>query len=269
MLSLVFLVGFNGIAKAAGSNPFGDVPAKHWAYAAVDKLVTDGVISGDGKGNFQGEQIITRYEMAQIVARALWNAEKASAEDKVLINKLAEEFGRELENLGVRTAALEKNSERLHYFGLLHTHVQAWRNSGVFKNSTTSDTPAANDGYIPGVGYDLYLNYKVNQRWQVKIEDEAVKDLRSGGYWSNGPDAEGIIATGQHADQLYAEGLVGTVNVKIGKFDYASPYGLLFAPSLKATTGVQFAYGDKVRTTLTYGFLRQTWAGNPINPHFG
>jgi hypothetical protein len=270
-LVIVFLLSFGGTALAAAPavNPFGDVPAKHWSYDAVNKLQHDGIIDGDGKGNFQGDRTMTRYEMAQVVARAMWNIEKANAEDKKLIDKLANEYGKELQSLGVRVEALEKKSDKLTFSGFLHLSEQVWNNSGDFHNSTgaTGDTPhPANDGHYPALGIDLYLNYKVNDKWQVKLEDEAVKDFRTGGYWSGLGVSDGAIGGTQRMGQMYAEGVVGATTVKAGKFDYGAAYGLMVAAGRKGVDGVQFAVGDKQRTTFTYGYFRQGWAGNATNP---
>ncbi|TWH52081.1 S-layer homology domain-containing protein [Sporomusa sp. KB1] len=108
LLALMFILSIAGTALAAPANPFGDVPTQHWAYDAVNKLVKAGIIDGYGDGKFYGDKAITRYEMAHMVARAIWNADKADAENKVLIDKLSKEYASELENLGVRVTKLEK-----------------------------------------------------------------------------------------------------------------------------------------------------------------
>jgi polyhydroxyalkanoate synthesis regulator phasin len=99
-------------APAAPENPF-NVPTKHWAYDAVDKLVKAGVIDGYLDGSFHGDQTLTRYEMAQIVAKAMANESKADAETKVVIDKLAVEFQSELRTLGARVDKLETKVNKL------------------------------------------------------------------------------------------------------------------------------------------------------------
>ena len=267
-LALASLVSITGTTFAASANPFGDVPAKHWAYDAVHKLQQDGLIDGDGKGNFQGDRAVTRYEMAQMVARAVWNTEKASKEDKALIDKLTAEFSSELKSLGVRVDSLEKKSEKVTVSGFLHLSDQVWNNSGSFKGHTaaTGDTPHSGDGNYPAIGIDMYINYKVNDKWQIKLEDEAVRDLRTGGYWTSPGTSDGNVEGSQHDDQIYAEGLVGATTVKAGKFDYGSAYGLIVPLGRKGVDGVQFAVGDKTKTIVTYGYFRQWWTGNATNP---
>ena len=97
-----------GAASTALANPFADVPADHWAYDAIDQLAADGVIEGYYDGTFAGDKAITRYEMAQIGARAMANCDGADAADKATIDKLAAEYSTELDALGVRVDNLEK-----------------------------------------------------------------------------------------------------------------------------------------------------------------
>jgi hypothetical protein len=106
-LALVFVLGIAGTAFAA-ANPFVDVPAKHWSYEAVSKLVKAGIVDGYGDGTFRGDRTMTRYEMAVIVAKAMANEEKADADQKASIAKLQAEFADELDKLGVRVTKLEK-----------------------------------------------------------------------------------------------------------------------------------------------------------------
>ncbi len=101
LLAAITIASASWVAAAA-ENHFGDVPANHWSYNAINKLAKDGVIDLYGEGALRGERTLTRYEMAQIVARAIWNSNKAaSAEDKGLIEQLKTEFADELDNLGV------------------------------------------------------------------------------------------------------------------------------------------------------------------------
>ena len=69
-LTTALVVGAASTTFAA-ANPFSDVPRGHWAYDAVTQLAADGVIEGYGDGTFLGNRNITRYEMAQMVAKAL------------------------------------------------------------------------------------------------------------------------------------------------------------------------------------------------------
>ena len=85
-LTTALVAGVAGTTFAA-ANPFSDVPADHWAYDAVSQLAADGVIEGYGDSTFKGNRNITRYEMAQMVAKAM--AKNASGVDKALVDKIS------------------------------------------------------------------------------------------------------------------------------------------------------------------------------------
>lgn len=116
------VIGAAGTTFAA-ANPFSDVPADHWAYDAVTQLVADGVIEGYGNSTFKGDRSITRYEMAQMVAKAMAK-QNVGGTDKALIDKLAAEFADELNNLGVRVAQLEKNADKVQWHGMLRYDIR-------------------------------------------------------------------------------------------------------------------------------------------------
>lgn len=96
-----------GSVSVYAANPFSDVDASSWAYQSVEQLANAGIINGYPDGTFKGSNPITRYEMAQMVAKAMANQDKANAEQQAMINRLADEFGSELNTLGVRVAKLE------------------------------------------------------------------------------------------------------------------------------------------------------------------
>ena len=98
LVSAVLAATIMGTASVtmAAENMFSDVPLDHWAYDAVNKLAEDGIIDGYGDINFGGDKPITRYEMAQLVEKAMQNQENARAVDKAAIEKLQKEFDSEL-----------------------------------------------------------------------------------------------------------------------------------------------------------------------------
>ena len=96
-----------GVTTAFAANPFSDVTPQDWAYQSVAQLAAAGVINGYPDGTFKGQNNITRFEMAQMVAKAMANESRANAEQQAMINRLADEFSTELNNLGVRVSNLE------------------------------------------------------------------------------------------------------------------------------------------------------------------
>lgn len=114
-LAVMFGCSVTGTALAATGteNPFTTVPSNHWAYPAVTQLVKSGLIDGYKDGDFRGDNAITRYEMASLVAKAMTHVDKADAADKAAIDKLSAEYANELSNLGVRVKTLEKKVNAL------------------------------------------------------------------------------------------------------------------------------------------------------------
>ena len=139
-----------GIASTsfAATNPFSDVPADSWAYDAVTTLANDGVIDGYPDGTYQGQNTMTRYEMAQIVARAMARTDLEKA-DKAIVDKLAVEFADELDNLGVRVADLEKKSDNIKWKGeLKYKYSQENHDEGKDKRSNKLEFKLEPKAYI-------------------------------------------------------------------------------------------------------------------------
>jgi hypothetical protein len=59
------------VGPASAQGPFGDVPARHPAYAAVNELAKQGFVNGYPDSRFRGNQPMTRYEVAMVVQRIL------------------------------------------------------------------------------------------------------------------------------------------------------------------------------------------------------
>lgn len=110
-ITTALAVTFAVPAFAANANPFTDVPAKHWAYDAVNKLAQAGVVDGYADKTFKGDKTVTRYEMAQIVAKAMNKA--VSPEQKAMVEKLAAEFSNELNTLGVKVDGVQNQIDNM------------------------------------------------------------------------------------------------------------------------------------------------------------
>ena len=106
-----------GVTSAFAANPFSDVTPQDWAYQAVAQLASQGIVNGYPDGTFQGQNNITRYEMAQMVAKAMTRQGQVDAEQNAIINRLANEFSAELNNLGVRVSTLENKVGNFKFTG--------------------------------------------------------------------------------------------------------------------------------------------------------
>ena len=84
---------------------FPDVPENHWAYDYVATLAGNGVIVGYPDGQFGGDRMMTRYEMAALIYRAMQNG--AAADDRMA--RALKEFEPELERIRVDTISKHKD----------------------------------------------------------------------------------------------------------------------------------------------------------------
>ncbi|QTL98079.1 hypothetical protein GM661_08875 [Iocasia frigidifontis] len=82
LIAMLLVLALTASAFAAS---FADVPSSHWAYQAVNKLIASGILSGYPDGTFKGQNNLSRYEIAVVVARVLEEieAEQAALADKV------------------------------------------------------------------------------------------------------------------------------------------------------------------------------------------
>jgi len=106
---LMFVLSLCGTVLAAPAGD--DVPKDHWAYPAVKELVRLGIVDGYEDGKFMGDKTMTRYEMAQIVEKALNSQAKVSPVQKALIDKLAMEFALEMNKISTRVAKVENKTK--------------------------------------------------------------------------------------------------------------------------------------------------------------
>ena len=132
ILAIAAVAALTAGVSAYAANPFSDVTPSDWAYQAVVDLSEQGVVEGYPDGTFKGERNITRYEMAQIIARMLAKEDQLNAEQRATLDKLAGEYADELANLGVRVSNLEKKVGNIYWSGDARMRYQ--------DNSTKSDT---------------------------------------------------------------------------------------------------------------------------------
>jgi len=240
-LTTALVVGAASTTFAA-ANPFSDVPADSWAYDAVAQLAKDGVVDGYGDGTYRGEQNITRYEMAQIVARAMAKQD-VSAADKAMIDKLAAEFSDELGNLGVRVANLEKKTDNVKWAGEARYR---------FVSAHSDNDAAANPGSRQNTNQLLFRlepSAQVNEHWTAKARID---------YYTDGSKA-GNINTNQNGDnnnniqvdRMWAQGEYNHTEINLGKLPFFSAEGgMIFDDRI---TGGQVTFGKDVKFSLTGG----------------
>ena len=117
ILAIAAVAALTAGVSAYAANPFSDVSPDDWAYQAVSDLSDQGVVEGYPDGTFKGERNMTRYELAQVIARLMAREDQLNAEQKATLDKLAGEYADELANLGVRVSNLEKKVGNISWFG--------------------------------------------------------------------------------------------------------------------------------------------------------
>ena len=235
-LTTALVVGAASTTFAA-ANPFSDVPADHWAYEAVSQLAADGVIDGYGDDTFKGNRNITRYEMAQMVAKAM--AKNTSGVDKALVDKLAAEFAEELNNLGVRVANLERNADMVKWTGkaeYTYTHDK-------FKGQEGHRDTTEQEGTFL---FRLEPTAEVNDNWHVKARLDA--KVYAGSDSDNNTNSNKV-----ELKRIWAQGDYDKFQVKIGKF--AQINNGTFADT--TFSGVELSYGKEVKGIVGVGRINK------------
>lgn len=219
-----------GVTTAFAANPFSDVTPDSWAYQAVSQLAAAGIVNGYPDGTFKGQNNITRYEMAQMVAKAMANQDRANAEQQAMINRLADEFSNELNNLGVRVARLEDRVGNVKVTGDARLR---YRDAEHAKSKF--DARAR-----------VQFNAKVNDR------TDAVVRLTSGNFeLGNSQNSGNANAT---IDRAYVNHKFGErVSLKAGRFGQVIGGGLAFDGTFD---GAQLNAGnDKIMAQAAYGYM--------------
>ena len=215
-LVLAMAMALGVTASAYAANPFSDVPAGHWAYDSVNKLATEGVIDGYPDGTYGGDKLMTRYEMAQIVAKAM--AKGAN------VDKLAAEFADELDALGVRVANLEKKADNVKVTGEVRYRYTDSELNGNEYNDLRSR---------------IWVNGQINDDWSYTGMLENTQDFTE--------DAGNEKTEFKRA---YVEGKIGGLDLTAGR------YGAFFANGNvydAQADGAQLSYGDKVKVSAFAG----------------
>ena len=136
ILAIAAAAALTAGVSAYAANPFSDVSPDDWAYQAVSDLSDQGVVEGYPDGTFKGERNMTRYELAQVIARLMAREDQLNAEQKATLDKLAGEYADELANLGVRVSNLEKKVGNISWFGDARMR---WKEKGYNADGSRKD----------------------------------------------------------------------------------------------------------------------------------
>ena len=216
-LVLAMAMALGVTASAYAANPFSDVPAGHWAYDAVNKLAAEGVVDGYPDGTYGGDKLMTRYEMAQIVAKAM--AKGAN------VDKLAAEFADELDSLGVRVANLEKKADNVKITGEVRASYR--------------DVDGDVNGHEGLLRSRLWVNGQINEDWAYTGMFENNQDFTN----DTGDDDIDFA-------RAYVEGRVGGLDVVAGRYNEVTFTGNILDANMDVA---KVSYGDKIKVSAAAG----------------
>ena len=225
--------------SAFAANPFSDVSTSDWAYQAVSDLSSQGIVEGYPDGTFKGQSNITRYEMAQIIARLMAKEDQYNAEQRATIDKLAGEYADELDSLGVRVGNLEKKVGNISWSGDARLRYQG------FEDDSTADIYRAR----------MRINVKGKVNDQVTVIGRFASEVDLNGGKKNGETSmDRIHVLYQPADHFALD--LGRTDLFLGQTGYL--YDDRFA-GVKAnystdTLGLEVGYGRewKMGTAADY-----------------
>jgi len=242
-LATALVVGAASTTFAA-ANPFSDVPRDHWAYDAVPQLAADGVVEGYGDGTYRGDRNITRYEMAQMTAKAMAKGDM-SASDRALVDRLAAEFADELNNLGVRVTKLERNADMVKWNGKLEYTYTSTR----YENDRRDN----DDNLL----FRLEPSAEVNNHWHVNARLDAETNMsRDTGVKMN-EDYETEDTARVKLKRAWAQGDYDDFTVKFGKMELVSAEGQYQSPGSLILdgefSGAEVSFGKDLKVKLQAG----------------
>ncbi|MBR5914035.1 MAG: S-layer homology domain-containing protein [Selenomonadaceae bacterium] len=272
-LTSALIIGTASTSFAA-QNPFSDVNEHHWAYQSVLGLAEAGIITGYDNsdaglnGKFVGNRNITRYEMAQMIAKTLARIEGESSPFNIQLRghqwtfvdnsgvrrvvdgtvvpfklnngavvdmqKLDElmnlliEFREELDTIGIRVQDLEDHSDKVKWTGELR--YRYWNDK-----TTDSEKDTLNQFQIR-----LFPTAKLDDHWTAKARFTASLNMEE--------DTTGNAKL----TFVYADGKYDKLNIQLGKMPFVSKAdsGLVMDDFF---SGGRITYGDKFKINLEAG----------------
>ena len=240
ILAIAAVAALTAGVSAFAANPFSDVSQDDWAYQAVSDLSDQGVVEGYPDGTFKGERNITRYELAQIVARLMAKEDQLNAEQRATLDKLSGEYADELANLGVRVGNLEKKVGNLYWSGDARMQYQ---------HNLKEDARKGHDDAWTG---RMRINVMGEVNDQVTVNGRLVQEMD---FKDNN---DGNVSM----DRLYAAWTPNDkVTVNVGKFGVALDQTGTFWDEDGAFKGVNAAY-DNGKFGVEAGYGRFADAGN-------
>lgn len=278
---VVLLLNSGNTGLAASANLFKVVPQNDWTYSALNQLAQAGIVDAFGGGAYKSDTILTRCEMAAIVAKAIARENKVDVEGQAIIAKLKAEFAPELNmadagDVSDRVKKLEKNV----------SPIKIASGDIRIRYQTNYDQKAKNTDSTPDARIQerirLSINADINDQWSFKsrlwTQNTSNKRATNAAnetsstlnmpfdqaeiIWKNKQATfeigrilpsigQGIIWDGNSIDAAFATYDFGTVKFSFGYGDL-NAYTMSGATTNAALANVIIKAGDKTNFTIGY-----------------
>ena len=195
-----------GVLSGTGvfAGTFSDVPSNHWAYKAVEKVSSQGLIKGYQE-KFRGDAKVSRYEMATVISRMLDSVDRGAVLDQDgtdTLGRLVTEFSNELALIGAKVDVLEakvdSNEQRIEDLEADSLQDKSDRKIkfsgelGLRWTGEFSDGLSDRQFSDPQVHFKLNVGGKANAKTSWGATMRTAQDTVPGEPWVNfGSDAEG------------------------------------------------------------------------------
>lgn len=256
--AVIGALGLSNVAMAAQANPFASVPKDHWAYSAVEKLVQDGLVDGYGDSDFRGEKAITRYEMAELVAKAMSNVDKADDANKASLDRLSKEYSSELDNMGVRLTNVENKMSSFKWFGDARMRYQTNYNGDITEKGTDGNSSRIQHRVRLGMYGKVADNLEVNGR--LKLENTS---NQADGWGTNHNDG------GQHGtanlDVFDLSWTNKNLNLMIGRLPVTIGQGIIWNDNQVDGIYAKYKLGQATVSAGWGDLTAENWKDNSMN----
>ena len=264
----------------AAQNPFKDLPEGHWAYDAVTMLAQDGVIDGYGDGNFKGDKLMNRYEMAEIVSKAVAKYDGLRPQDKGAVKKLEQEFGAELKDMDVRLTKVESDvndlKKGMKWYG--DARLRYFKNKKMTSHSggdQNGDNAVSNFEKRVRLGIYAEPGKNLSVDGRIKYEDNAFED-RGPGEWggssaNNNPwDNSFNNQNSFRLDKFSLNWNHAGTKVSAGRTEISLGQGLIYWENQVDGLYVQHQFGPKVSAMVGWGDISaEGWQNGNVPAWFG
>jgi hypothetical protein len=251
------VLSFSSVAMAATANPFTSVPKDHWAYGAVEKLVQAGLVDGYGDEDFRGEKAISRYEMAELVAKAMSNVDKADDANKAALDRLSKEYSDELTNMGVRLKKIEDKMSSFKWYG--DARFRYFQNK---KNKITEDNQWVKSnasqfeervrlGIYGEPAKNLSINGRIKYENEIKVKDGWGNDNQNFNSWDNSYRDQNSF----RLDKFSVDWNHAGTKVSVGRTELNLGQGLLWWENQIDGMYATHKFGDKLTVLAGWGDL--------------